>query len=130
MKRKFKLIVFLTSITMIALLISHILNNPYFAYATTDNISITTDPEGLLFDATNIKPGDTFERQLTVRNDGEFDFYYQTESKKVSGSDLLYEQLDLSIWDSEGINLYEGKLADFQGFETRFLKSGTREEIT
>ena len=130
MKRRLKLIVLLTSITTIILLIAHILNNPYFVYANTDNISISTDPEGVLFDADNIKPGDTFERHLTVRNDGEFDFFYQSESKKVNGSDSLYEQLELSVYDSDGANLYEGKLSGFDGFEPRFLESGTEEELT
>ena len=73
--------------------VAHIFNNPYFIYATTDKISISTNPQGVLFDATNIKPGDKFERKLTVKNEGELDFYYQSESKKVSGSDKLFNQL-------------------------------------
>lgn len=130
MKRNFKIILYLTSLTVLIMFVAHIFNNPYFIYANTDKISISTNPQGVLFDATNIKPGDKFERKLTVKNEGELDFYYQSESKKVSGSDKLFNQLLLEVFDSEGNNLYEGSLAGFKGFEARFLPSFEDEELT
>ncbi|GAA0466988.1 hypothetical protein GCM10008935_23670 [Alkalibacillus silvisoli] len=93
-------------------------------------LSISTIPSEVLFDVTNIKPGDTFTRTSTLINDGELDFYYQTEAIQTEGSEKLFNQLELVVYDSEENIIFDGQLADFEGFEPKMLASGEEEEIT
>ncbi|WP_017187650.1 TasA family protein [Alkalibacillus haloalkaliphilus] len=93
-------------------------------------LSISTDPSEILFDVTNIKPGDTFKRTSTIINDGSLDFYYQTEAIQTEGSDKLFNQLELVVLDEDDQVLYDGSLGQFEGYDSRSLASGAEEEVT
>ncbi len=95
-----------------------------------NQISISVSPSDMLFDVDNIKPGDIFERTSVIKNDGRQDYYYQSAANQLSGSEKLYNQLDLTVLDAGEEVLYEGNLSDFDGFSPRFLGSGEEEEIT
>ncbi|MGP4070927.1 LPXTG cell wall anchor domain-containing protein [Piscibacillus sp. B03] len=98
-------------------------------YADSEDISISTTPEQVLFDVTNIKPGDWFEREVVIENDGEKDFVYYIDSRMISGSEKLYNHMNFKIEDSNGEILYEGKLGDYKGLEYRELTAGEKEDL-
>ncbi|MFV8826778.1 LPXTG cell wall anchor domain-containing protein [Alkalihalobacterium sp. APHAB7] len=91
-------------------------------------VNLSTSPTSYLFDISNMKPGDSIARELTVINSGNRDYYYQSKAKQTAGSEMLYKQLQLYVSTSEK-TLFEGSLADFIGFEPRFLEKGTEEDI-
>ncbi|WLD91511.1 TasA family protein [Alkalihalobacillus sp. AL-G] len=92
-------------------------------------IDIAASPSGVLFDVSNIKPGDVMNRKVSIQNKGNKDFTYTTKADFKSGSDLLYNQLELHIQDENG-SLYDGKLSEFKGFDPRSLAQKTQEDIT
>jgi LPXTG-motif cell wall-anchored protein len=91
-------------------------------------IDLTTTPGKVLFDITNVKPGDSVARDLVISNNGAQDFNYITSSKFLTGSEKFYNQLDLTIEDASGV-LYEGKLKDLKELEPRFLQSDQSETL-
>ncbi|OLO38834.1 hypothetical protein BTR23_11285 [Alkalihalophilus pseudofirmus] len=91
-------------------------------------VNLSTSPTSYLFDISNMKPGDSIARELTVINSGNRDYYYQSKANQTAGSEMLYKQLQLYVSTSEK-TLFEGSLADFAGFEPRFLEKGTEEDI-
>lgn len=92
------------------------------------NIDINTLQHGYSFEVSNLKPGDWIPRNITVANDGKYDFKYTVrlgETKSIKG---LLEELDFLI--SKGsVILYEGKVKDFKGFSPRELSAGSKEEL-
>lgn len=98
-------------------------------FADNNPVNITTTPGSVLFDVTNMKPGDWAERQLMIQNRGEADFSYFMEVEKKSGSQLLYEGLILKMETVNGL-IYEGKLSEFHGFDPRPLIALHEEELT
>ncbi|WP_261133659.1 TasA family protein [Bacillus sp. Marseille-Q3570] len=92
-------------------------------------IDIATSPTNILFDFSNIKPGDVIERKISIQNNGNNDFTYNTKAEFKSGSELLYNQLNLQVNDSKG-SLYKGKLSEFKGFDPRNLAQKSQEDIT
>lgn len=103
-----------------------LLVTPMQSYA--DHVSIDVDEE-FLFDVENLKPGDYMRENLMVENTGDHDYYFHAESKFESGSKKLFNQFLLEVTDSEDAELYEGSLADFTGFDPRFLEKGETDEI-
>jgi LPXTG-motif cell wall-anchored protein len=92
-------------------------------------IDIATSPSEYLFIVGNMKPGDWANRVITVKNSGNKDFDYATEAKYESGSETLYNQLDLQVSDANGL-LFDGKLSDLKGLDTRSLASLSEEKLT
>jgi LPXTG-motif cell wall-anchored protein len=92
------------------------------------NINLTVNPEKVLFDLTNLKPGDTIERKLTIINNGNSDFNYITTSKFLEGSQRFNEKIDLRISDINRV-LYEGKLSNFNKLKGRVLDKNTNESL-
>jgi len=91
-------------------------------------IDLSTNPGKVLFDLSNVKPGDSVTRDLVLTNNGSEDFNYILSNKFLSGDRVFYNQLDLSIEDSNG-KLYEGKLHKFDKFDPRLLKSKEHENL-
>ncbi|WP_175614540.1 TasA family protein [Piscibacillus halophilus] len=98
-------------------------------FADSDNLSISTTPDQVIFDVNNIKPGDWFEREFTVENDGDLDIVYYIDSRMINGSEKLYNHMNLTIKDSSGDVLYNGKLGDYKGLEYRELAIGEKDEL-
>jgi LPXTG-motif cell wall-anchored protein len=92
-------------------------------------IDLATLPEGVLFNVSNLKPGDLMIRELTIQNNGNQNFTYNFESRKKSGSNLLYNQLQLEVKDGSSI-LYEGSLGSFVELNPRTLTRFSEEMLT
>ncbi|GEN44336.1 LPXTG cell wall anchor domain-containing protein [Alkalibacillus haloalkaliphilus] len=108
------------------------LYNPTGTLASEENsdseVSIDTTPQSVMFDLSNIKPGDTAERTLTIENYGNMDYNYHSSVEHTGGSEKLFEQLQLVVSDESGV-LYEGSLSGFEGFESRPLEVQESEEV-
>ncbi|WP_284035951.1 TasA family protein [Neobacillus sp. 114] len=113
---------------MFVLIISFPINN-VFAEENIKEIDISTSPHKVFFDISNSKPGDTFTKVLTIRNDGTKDFSYLFTNHFITGSEKIYNQLILTISDSSG-KLYSGKLKDYEKLGSRNLKSNSEEALT
>jgi LPXTG-motif cell wall-anchored protein len=119
-----KKIVLLLSILFVTLV-------PVQVYSETNNnvIDLTTNPGKVLFDLTNMKPGDSVTRNLSIGNYGNQDFKYIAASKFLSGSEIFYNKLDLIVEDKNG-PIYQGKLFEFDKLSPRILKSKQNENLT
>ncbi|MDQ0297783.1 LPXTG-motif cell wall-anchored protein [Salibacterium salarium] len=91
-------------------------------------VDLTTSPENRFIEVDNLKPGDYMTRSITVNNEGNQDVNYVMTSQKQSGSDLLFEQLDLSVADDK-TTLYQGKMHEFDGFRTQSLDVNGHDEL-
>jgi hypothetical protein len=86
-------------------------------------VDIVTDPTDYLFQLSNLRPGDSVSKSLTITNSGNRNFSYFTEIEYKSGSREFIEALQLTINDSRGNNLYSGNLLNLNtgNFEMRYL---------
>lgn len=110
------------------LLVTPFLSMEASAEANVREIDIMKTPEMVLFDLTNLKPGDSATRKLLVKNNGTEDFDYLFSSKLKSGSEKFYNELDIIVSDQKG-ELFNGKLKDLKKFEPRFLSNSSQEEL-
>lgn len=99
-----------------------------FAEGEQQKNKILTVSNKVLFEISNMKPGDWAERKLTVQNRGENDFTYYSKANYKGGSEKLFNEFLFEASDSKG-TLFKGKLKDFEKFQPRFLKAGHQEEI-
>ncbi|MCM3669756.1 LPXTG cell wall anchor domain-containing protein [Mesobacillus maritimus] len=96
--------------------------------AEVRKIDLVTTPEKVLFDVTNMKPGDYAARTLKITNSGADDFNYLFNSDKKSGSEKLYNALHIIVSDEKG-ELYNGSLGEFKKLDPRALASQASEEL-
>jgi LPXTG-motif cell wall-anchored protein len=99
-----------------------------FAMQTLGEIDIATTPEKVLFNVKDFKPGDWAIRTLKIKNSGKEDFKYLASAKLKSGSEKLYNELLLTINDSNK-EIFSGKLSDFKKLEPRLLNQAEQEEL-
>jgi len=92
-------------------------------------VDLAISPAEILFDISNMKPGDSVSRELLVVNNGADDFKYILENNFMSGDRVLYNQFDLIIEDNNGI-VFEGKLNKFSELAPRLLKSKNEENLS
>ncbi|KAA0548334.1 cell wall protein [Bacillus sp. BGMRC 2118] len=92
-------------------------------------VDISTSPHKVLFNVGNMKPGDWATRTITVNNKGKQDFKYTMSVNMKSGSKKLFDEFMLKVSDKDR-ELYNGKLADFKGFESRTLYQSKSEDLT
>jgi LPXTG-motif cell wall-anchored protein len=113
------------------LLIFFLILTPYTGYGeiNSNQIDLTTTPGKVLFDLTNMKPGDSVTRNLSIGNNGNQDLNYIASSKFLSGSEIFYNKLDLIVEDKNGA-IYQGKLFEFDKLSPRLLKSKQNENLT
>jgi LPXTG-motif cell wall-anchored protein len=98
-------------------------------YATEgDELDIEAFPDSELFNITNMVPGDWGERKLTILNVGEKNFTYRTEVDLISGSENLYNQFLVQVWDANGA-IFRGKLHELEELEPRHLKASHQEDL-
>ncbi|MGX6442454.1 TasA family protein [Neobacillus sp. K501] len=113
--------------SLITLLLLLIIGNT--VNAEVQEIDIVTTPEKIIFDVTNMKPGDWAIRDIKIKNSGKQDFDYVFSTKKKSGSTQLYNELFLTVTHGN-TELYKGKLGGFSKLEKRALKRGAEEILT
>ena len=100
-----------------------------FASVDKQKIDISSVPHKILFDASNLKPGDWIIEKVLISNEGMMDFRYSANVQKTSGSDLFFQQLQLEASINDTL-LYNGPLHEFTGMPARPLKHATSEEMT
>lgn len=112
------------------LLLVFLLVLPGAVFGATENnmLDLSVDPQKVLFDLRNAKPGDSFEREITVLNNGKSDFKYIVSSKFKGGSEKFFDKLTLSIKDNSKV-LFEGKLHEFEKMAPRLLQSNSKEKL-
>ncbi|XXM72876.1 TasA family protein [Lysinibacillus sphaericus] len=95
------------------------------------DIDISVSPSPVLFNLTNVKPGDSMSRKITVENKGDQDFQYLFTNTFLGGSEKFYNELLLVISKGKE-SLVEGKVKDFKKMDLRTLESSSSEtfEIT
>ncbi|KLT17264.1 TasA family protein [Neobacillus vireti] len=96
--------------------------------AGVQDIDIATSPEKVLFDVSNLKPGDWAERTLTIQNKGKQDLKYLFSSKLKEGSDKFYKELKLIVSDKNNV-LFDGKMQDFNKLDPRFIGKNNTEQL-
>jgi LPXTG-motif cell wall-anchored protein len=103
---------------------------PYSVLGATGNmvLDLTVDPQKVLFDVRNLKPGDSISRKITVFNNGENGFQYLVSNKFKNGSIKFFEQLTLRIEDNSKV-IYEGNLHEFEKLAPRILNSKSNEDL-
>jgi hypothetical protein len=87
--------------------------------AEQNELKLKITPSTSFINALNLAPGDSITSDIIIRNDVLVDV--NIKSRIQSGSNLLYNILDLNVIDGSEI-LYKGKL---QGFENLIIKSVT-----
>ena len=118
-------------LSFIIYVIAIIILFPINITATTNDIKeidIMTTPEKVLFDVSNMVPGDQATRALTISNSGKKDINYLFSSRKTSGSDELYRALQLTVSDESG-EIYKGNMEDFNQLDDRNLASEESENL-
>jgi LPXTG-motif cell wall-anchored protein len=114
---------------IIILIIFILIPNKVFGATESNVLNLTVDPQKVLFDNRNLKPGDSFERKISVINNGEYnDFKYIATSKFLNGSKEFYDQLTLTIKDNSKV-IFEGNLHQFEKLNPRLLKSNSKEDL-
>lgn len=91
-------------------------------------IDLSVNPHTVLFDLSNVKPGDWVTRNLNVSNNGSQDFQYIISNKFLSGSNKFYRELKLTILDGKEI-IFKGNLHEFSKMNARKLESNSSESI-
>lgn len=89
---------------------------------------VTHQADKYLFNLTNMKPGDWVTRNLTIQNRESKSFNYNTKAVFTNGSEKLYNEFQLKIWDSNGL-LFNDKLYKFNGLKPRNLQAGKQEDL-
>lgn len=101
---------------------------PFSIASAESSEKISTFPEKVLFEITEMAPGRTETKEFTVLNKSEEDFNYSTAFKLKSGSENLYKELIVVVSSVDKI-LYSGKLADLKDLKSRFLAKATSEKL-
>jgi LPXTG-motif cell wall-anchored protein len=120
--------------TLCILFIAFFLFSPKIIQAEESNINkqkeidISVSPSPMLFKLTNVKPGDTMSREVTIHNKGKQDFSYLFSNKFLNGSEKFYNELLIEVSDKKNV-LVKGKLKEFNGLDARALESNTSEKL-
>jgi hypothetical protein len=101
----------------------------YEGFAEGQDIIIKTLPEKEFLTLKNMAPGRSVTKTITVQNNGKNDFNYTTYFKLKSGSEKLFNELQLSVLKEDKI-LFDGSMKDFKGLDPRQLKGDTEDELT
>ncbi|SFA92292.1 MULTISPECIES: hypothetical protein [unclassified Bacillus (in: firmicutes)] len=102
---------------------------PFSIASAESSEKISTFPEKVLFEITEMAPGRTETKEFSVINKSEEDFNYSTTFKMKSGSEVLYKELIVVVSAADKI-LYSGKLVDLKDLKSRFLAKTASEKLT
>jgi LPXTG-motif cell wall-anchored protein len=95
---------------------------------TIPEVDIATTPTKVLFDVSNMKPGDWADRTIKISNKGKQGFKYTMSADLKSGSKKLYNELMIKVSDSKN-ELFYGKVSDFKGLDPRELANSAEEDL-
>jgi hypothetical protein len=117
------IIIFFILAVFVTILIAIPVSGEEWSSGDPKEVDIVTDPTEYLFQLSNMRPGDSVSKSLTIKNNGNRNFSYFTEIKYESGSREFIESLQLTIDDQRGVNLYSGSLLNLnmESFEKRYL---------
>lgn len=121
---------YLSAFTVITLVICFFIISKFYIGATFaleaagTGLSVGIFPGEAFLQAINMKPGDVETGSLTIINKGEYDFSNNISSTIESGSQILYDALELQIQDETGTIVYTGKLRDLTNFPLEVLGIG------
>jgi hypothetical protein len=127
MKRK-KLLYIVVVYCIVALIIGVTTSMEQVRAEERKEIDLSLTPKDVLFDVSNMKPGDWAERSIRVNNEGAAKFLYTMSSEFADGSKKLYEALTLEVKDRERV-LYKGSLGGFTKLSGRILSAGQSEQL-
>ena len=87
--------------------------NPGNLFASGTLKILNSDEGEALFNATNMRPGDTVQGSVSIKNDGTLsgDFTLTTSAVDSDAANKLSEELNVSI-SEDGTEIYDGPLAD------------------
>lgn len=91
------------------------------ANGTKKEIDISTSPEKVFFDIKSGRPGDTYIKEIEVKNNGDQDIKYLFSNSFLNGSEKFYNELLLKVEDKNGV-IFDGKFKDLQKLDSRELK--------
>lgn len=95
---------------------------------TNGELDLSISPVGFDLDTTNLKPGETLSKEITIKNEGIHDLFYSALVSKGIGSDKFYHQLELEVSrDIEILN--KGNLHEVANFKKRSLLKGESENF-
>jgi hypothetical protein len=117
LKKRIKLLLIFFTMT---LFFSIPINNA-IAEGIEKEIDIATSPHKVIFDINNGKPGDTFTKVLKIQNNGTKDFNYLFTNDFITGSEKIYNELELTVSD-RSVEIYNGKLKDYEKLDSKFKK--------
>ncbi|WP_167751286.1 TasA family protein [Lentibacillus salicampi] len=123
-----KFIYVITFLAVISPVVLPAMSDPAAA-APNAEIDINVNPEEYLFNITNMKPGDWAPRTIQVQNEGTKAFKYVATVQNNGGSEKLFDELWLEVKGADS-DLYDGKLAKFDGFLPRNLSPSSEEDLT
>lgn len=97
--------------------------------ANPANLKIETNPADTLFDSKNLAPGNQEIRTLKVINADTTRFSYSLTARKVSGSDILFNKLQLKV-EGNGVVLVDSSLGNIAKIAMGELGVGETQEFT
>lgn len=115
--------VIVLSCTLIPQVLASSLQEPKLVVLGTDS-GMSVSPSSTLFTITDIYPGKKEAETLRITNDGKTAFHNTVTVRKESGDDLLYEVLDLAIYNQDESPLYSGKLHKVRNLDLGTVASG------
>jgi LPXTG-motif cell wall-anchored protein len=114
------------------LLLFSIQPNPANALVGAGNenkeVGLDISPNNILFNTSNMKPGDSVEKVLEVQNNGEDNFQYIVKVIKEEQNDKLYNELQLDL-SRDGTIIYSGKLKDIKELKPITLKKQSEHKL-
>lgn len=93
-----------------------------------DGVELEVDPDSVLFDVNNMKPGDWASRDVKIKNRGTRPFMYSINVES-RGMKKLYNELQLEVFMKKR-ELYSGELNSFTNIKARHLAPGKQDNIT
>lgn len=83
-----------------------------------DNLGLSISPaDQKLFDLNNMIPGDTESSTVTIQNRGNAPFSLTITAEKVSGDEVLFEELFLTVTKEGGATYYSGSMGGLQALK-------------
>jgi LPXTG-motif cell wall-anchored protein len=92
-------------------------------------LDISTFPQDTFIEMNNLKPGDSVISSIKIKNDGNVDFIYNGRSSLKEGSEEYYNQLLLTITDSQNKVLFDGLVKNFKFFDSRRISYSSSDNL-
>jgi LPXTG-motif cell wall-anchored protein len=91
-------------------------------------VGLDISPNTILFNTSNMKPGDSVEKVLEVQNNGKEKFHYIVKVIKEEQNDKLYNELELDLF-RDGTIIYSGKLNDIKELKPIILNKQNEHKL-